>query len=751
MTNRARFVLSTVVVFAAAAAGFWQSALTAQAPQAPEVTFQVEVNYVDVDTIVTDEQGNFVTGLTRDDFEVFEDGKPQKVEMFSYVEIPVERTDGFVFMGRPVTSDARSNRQALTGRVYVIVLDDLDISPIRTGLVKRLARDFVEKYLGANDAAAVIYTSGRADASQDFTSNRQLLLAAIDKFVGRRFRSLTLDKLDRYYQRLANTQTDEEGNIPQRANLAPGGHRLANAEDIERSQRALGVMDTLTNLSEFLAGIRGRRKALVMFSEGIDYPLNDVYGAHIATDIVRATQDAISRAARSNVNFFTIDPRGLAGVTTEFIEMQGSGAPELLGTGPGKGNATVTGDLVPMNAQADLLQELRLSQDSLRTLAEETGGFAAVNTNSFAAAFDRIVDNNSRYYVLGYYPPSHPRDGRFHRIEVRVKRPGLRVSARKGYASPRGKTAAERKRDEDAKRARDRADAKRGAMENASPELRDALNSPIQQSGLSFTVQAAPFRGPQKEGTVGLAIEIDGDRLPFAEQKEKGVFANKLELAFFSVSEQGRAQRATRTEFNLTLRPETYERVKARGLRLNPRLALEPGRYQIRIGLREAFTGQTGSVFYDLIVPDFRKEQLALSGLLLTAPSAQAVMTAHPDPSAPALLAGPATSRREFRTDDTLTVLADLYDNASPRQPRQIDASVALISENGKEAFSARESLTNGPSAPGGNWMAFALKRDIPLKNVPPGSYLLRVEVQVRGSKDAAPAVRETLITVVGS
>ena len=67
------------------------------------MTFQVEVNYVDVDAIVTDEKGNFVTGLTRDDFEVFEDGKPQKVEMFSYVELPVEPPDRFVLLNRPVT------------------------------------------------------------------------------------------------------------------------------------------------------------------------------------------------------------------------------------------------------------------------------------------------------------------------------------------------------------------------------------------------------------------------------------------------------------------------------------------------------------------------------------------------------------------------------------------------------------------------------------------------------------------------
>ena len=77
--------------------------------------------------------------------------------------------------------------------------------------------------------------------------------------------------------------------------------------------------------------MRGRRKAVLFFSEGIDYPINDSFGAHNATDVIRATQDAITMAARANVNYYTIDPRGLVGMTNEFMEMAGGGAPELAG------------------------------------------------------------------------------------------------------------------------------------------------------------------------------------------------------------------------------------------------------------------------------------------------------------------------------------------------------------------------------------------------------------------------------------
>jgi VWFA-related protein len=701
-----------------------------QAP--PSVTFQVEVDYVDVDAIVTDEHGNFVPGLTRDDFEVFEDGAPQKIEMFSFVELPVEPPDRFAALDRPVSSDAKSNARPFDGRVYVIVLDDLDISPLRTSLVKKWARAFVDRHLGSNDMAAVVYTSGRTDATQDFTSDRALLLAAIDKFVGRRLRSAAVEALERHYQRQLTKGLGDRDD-----ELAPDpGAAIADAaapidvRDMERDQRAHAVLDTLKNLGDFLAGVRGRRKAVLLFSEGLEMPMSEIYGIRTSTDVVGAIKDAITSAARSNVNFFALDPRGLIGITTEFIELAGSGAPDV-----------ATGAFGSLSAHQGLMSDIRVSQDTLRTLAEQTGGFAAVNTNALGSALERIVDANSRYYVLGYYPPTQARDGRFHTIDVRVKRPGLRVTARRGYASPRGRTPAERKRDENARRARE---ARRGSLDTTSPELRDALNAPLQQSGLSFSVQAAPFRHTRNSASVALAIEFERESLPFTQPDAAGLVTNSLELSFFGINEDGKAERSTHSQLNLTLRAESFSRVKSGGLRVNPRLTLEPGRYQIRVGARESLGSRAGTVFYDLQVPDFDKDPLMLSGLLITAASAQAAMTAMPDPSAPKLLTGPATSRRTFAPNDTVTVFAEIYDNGARRQPRQIDTAVTLVSESGLEVFGARETIANPGDA--AHWTAYGLSRDIALRDIAPGRYLLRVEAAARGSSN--PAARETLITV---
>jgi VWFA-related protein len=712
------------------------SAQTSQAPRTPPAaTFQVSVNYVDVDVTVTDAQGHFIRGLTRDDFELFEDGKLQKVDTFSYVDIPIERQPRFLVAGRPVTSDVRSNREAAAGRVYVIVLDDLDVSAMRTTQVRKSAREFVEKYFGASDVAAVVSTSGRGDLAQDFTSDPQLLLAAIDKFAGQRMRPAEEERIDYYY----NSQLiHPEDDIVQKNNVKEiNAAAVYDPSDLERGQRAVGVLDSMKNLAEFLGGVRGRRKALLLFSEGLDYPMADAFtDSTSGNEIIRATQDAMTAAALANVNFYTLDPRGLIGMATDLIETTRSGPPAEAGTS----------DIGTWKAGTEaLLSEMNISQNSLRTLAEGTGGFAGVNSNSLVDVFDRIVEANSRYYLLGYNPPAHPRDGRFHKIEVRVTRPGLKVAARKGYPSPHGRSAEERQRDDEAKRLRD---SRKGGANNTSAELRDVLNTPVQHPGLPLTVQAAAFRSTPTEAAVDITVEVDGSRLQFGPPNAKSLVADGLELSLFSLTSAGKAQRGYRSELNLAVLPATYQRIQQYGVRAQQRIALAPGRYQLRVGVRESAGGQAGSVFYDLQVPDFRKDPVMVSGLLLTSVAAQQTLTAQHDAEAEKLLLAPATTRRTFPQSDVLAVLVDIYDNNTSTQPRTIDVAARLVTDSGRDLFTARDSLTNGGTDNAKVWNTYAFTRPIPLKDIPPGRYLLRIEARDRARTNEPPAASETVVTV---
>ena len=173
---------------------------SAQQQPAPSATFQVEVNFVDIDAVVTDERGNFVSDLTKDDFELLGEGKPQDIAAFSLVDIPAPIAASRARAVPTAPSDVKSNAQPISGRLYVIVLDDLNVSPLRSKVVVDAARQLIERHFGPDDMAAITYTSGRTDGAQEFTSERASLLAAIDKFQGRKLRSTVIEKADQYFQ-----------------------------------------------------------------------------------------------------------------------------------------------------------------------------------------------------------------------------------------------------------------------------------------------------------------------------------------------------------------------------------------------------------------------------------------------------------------------------------------------------------------------------------------------------------------------
>jgi len=682
----------------------------------PEVTFKTEVNYIDVDVAVSDKQGQVVSDLVKDDFQVLEDGKPQRIETFSYVDLPIESPVRQSFMNRPVYLDVKNNAQATAGRLYVIVLDDLGTSIFRTASVKQAARLFVERYMSAHDVAAIVCTSGRADVTQMFTDDSRLLLGAIEKFEGQKLRSGAFDAIDRSFEMAG-------------LDLSAGASNVSSDEQSERAHRALRVLDNLARIVDFMSNVRGRRKALVLLSEGIDYPMDDIFTAPRASDVQLSIRDVVRAAARANVVLYGIDPRGLVGMTSEEIEI--GAFPE---TSPSRDPLT-SGAVNPLDLRA-FADEMRVSQNSLRWLADETGGFAVLNTNTFDGAFDRIVRANSSYYVLGYYPPTHPRDGKFHKIEVRVKRPDATVFSRKGYVDPKGPLP--------------KNDASAVSSSLPSPNLLAVMSSPMQQGGVTMTAQASAFRGASVGSTsVALALEVDINQMHFtptlSTDKQTTTYNDDVEVSYISVNQEGK-QFATRNELTLRLRPESYDVMRQRGMRSNSRLALVPGRYQVRIGVRDS-GGAVGTIFYDLDVPDFSKPALSMSGLLLSVSSAPATPTVLQDKTVSAdQLPWPATTQRVFTRTDTLAMYSEIYDAISNSVPHRLDVTTSLYANDGRQVFVAHDSFEAGGRSAA---TTYTHAKQIPLSDIGPGLYLLRVEAAPTAQlKGAAPVKQEAFITI---
>ena len=580
-----RILLCVLTIALAGANGEVRGQSPVPPPQQPPITFRAEVNYVEVDARVLDAAGKFVTGLTAADFQVFEDGRPQKVTTFSLVNIPVERTERPLFASKPIEPDVRTNLQTADGRIYVLVLDDLHTAALRSQRIKAAARMFIERYVGANDLVAVVHTSGRSDAGQEFTTSQARLLAAVDKFMGRKLTSSTLNMI---------------GDVQNRAGTALASDPAVDLDDKERGYNARNALDSVRNLSTYLGNIRGRRKALVFFSEGIDYNVDNMFSDQIteASAVVAATRDMIAAATRANVAVYAVDPRGLGAEFDELASVQSFPDDTSLGLG--------------MSA---IFNEVRLAQDSLRVMGEETGGFAVVNRNDFGNAFQRIVDDNSSYYVMGYYSTNDRRDGRFRKIEVRLaNRPGLTVRARKGYVAPRGKAP-------EAKPVTATKDA-------ASPELREALDSPLPLPTLPLAMTASVFKGPSQKGSVVISTYIAGSAIPLAESD--GMFKNDLEVLGIASDGKGKSFNTGRNTVNLNMKPDTAKRLQATGFRVIQALELDPGRYNLRVAVREGNTRKAGSVTFDLVVPEFTKAPLTMSDIALTSALSGVAPTIRP-------------------------------------------------------------------------------------------------------------------------
>lgn len=673
------------------------------AAQSPVPQFKVAVDYVHVDVAVTDGSGAFVRDLKANDFEIYEDGRLQQVASFAFIEAP--RPEPAAPTGKhslpAAESDVVTNDVEAAGRVYVLVLDDLHVDALRSGRVKQAAREFVEQHLGSRDLAAVIHTSGRADANQDFTSRRSLLLAAIDKFTGRKLRSRVLEALDAYQQRSSSGS---------RADVRL--ERATDPRDAERADQAQRTLKTLANLADVLTRTPGRRKTVLLISEGIDYPLQEgvtqtesgltAFTSSYAPEVLRNLKQAVGAAARANLNIYSLDPRGVATTGADTIEV--SSFPENPQLG-----------LTPEAFQ----QDLRDAQASLKTLSEETGGIASVSSNDFAAVFDRIVSDSGTYYMLGYQSSNRRADGTFRRIEVRVKRAGVQIRSRSGY-----RAAETSKRDPQLLPA---------AVE-PSAVLRDALNAPLPVATLPLTMFAAPFRGSTQE-SVAVGIEMDARRFGFG-QKD-GLFTDKVEVALIALDAQGKFKVGDRQTVQLQLKPETHAAVQARGLRVFFRLNLPPGRYQLRAAATEAGSGATGTMFYDLQIPEFHKVPLAISGLAIASTRTASVPTPRLDPVFQASLPSPPTVARTFSPDETLTVLFEVY-RRGPSGAAGVDLTTTVRDEAGAVRFKSDELVTTDKVT--GGEAGFGYTVPIPLNAMPPGPYVLRVEARPRSSSEQAVA-----------
>jgi VWFA-related protein len=372
-------------------------------------TFVVKIDLVTTDAIVRDSKGQFIADLTKDEFEVYEDGVKQDIISFNLVHggrsysliapPPPPQPEGIILPPARPTNDA-------AGRIFLLFVDDLHLDFRNTGRIRDLFKRIAKNLIHDGDMFGIVST-GPSSLAIDLTYDHKRLDEALKKIAG-------------------------NGLKPSDIINGPEGSQGPS----EVRYRAHVAFSTLMDILDKLEKVHNRRKAVIYVSEGYDFnPFPEarmgedpVFGGRFgqtreeaqqdpSTDLMKQGQqfadadlqrelaEVVRTANRANATVYSIDPRGLVG-------------------GP---------DLDENLDPVEWGNYIRKSQDSLRVLADETGGLAVVNQNDFDRALKRIDAETSDYYMLGYYSTNPDPLRRRRAIEVKVKRPNVEVKSRKAY------------------------------------------------------------------------------------------------------------------------------------------------------------------------------------------------------------------------------------------------------------------------------------------------------------------------------
>ena len=351
----------------------------AAAEQVQQPSFRAAIQLIEVDVHVTDKSGRFITGLSQEDFDVMEDGEPQRIALFSLVHLATRDGQIEPLGATPFAVTADQNR-AVAGRTYIMLLDGPAAARDHVQRMRSVARHFLDLAFGPGDQMAVTfvkskflkYVEGHEDqmVEQPFTTDRRAIEAAVDR-------------------------------------LAPDTRVALGVEGIIRTY------ETIRDISNRLSTMGGRRKELVWIGGQVPLdPTKRFSTQKRAAEIASADSGAIRSANRANVAIYPIDLLGLTNRMTGPRDLQ-------------------------MGRNGEELKRMA----GLRVIAEDTGGEAVVGTNNYEQMFAQIASHTSAYYLLGYQASGTRCDGRFHAITVRVKRADAAVRARRGYVAPEPKNA----------------------------------------------------------------------------------------------------------------------------------------------------------------------------------------------------------------------------------------------------------------------------------------------------------------------
>jgi len=652
-------------------------------PQPP--VFKTGINFVRVDVIITDKNGNTVPDLRQSDFEVVEDGKPQTIETFKLVKLDGGVTPTADGPPRAIRTDYDEESEAARDdvRLFAIFLDDYHVRRGASMVVRDPLSTFIETQLGPSDMIGLMYPLQPLESLR-MTRNHEAVIKGVQQFLGRKFEYQPKNEFEDKY-----------------------AHYPTEVVELIRNQVS---MSAIKGLITHMGSLKEGRKSLILVSEGFSNMLPPQMRNQMATipgsgnpqafdplagandpnedrasffagaDMQTELREIYDTANRNNVAIYAVDPRGLA--VSEFDIDEN------------------------INLQTDR-QYLASTMDTLRTLSENTDGRAIVNRNDLVAGMKQILRDTSAYYLLGYNSTQALADGKFHEIKVRVKRPGLQVRARKGYWALDAEAAA-----------RATAPAKPGAP----PAVQAALapvNTPARarvirtwigtargengKTKVTFVWEPAPkapgerdtTRGDQQPARVSL-MAVGPDNSPYFRGRVPDVvLASAVPATSAATNGTGGA-----------------------APRLPARVSFEakPGKMQLRVSVEGAGSEVLDSEIREITVPDLTSPQTTIgTPELFRARTVREFQQLKGDADAVPIAV------REFSRTDRLLIRVPAY-GAGTAVPA---LTARLLNRTGQPMLDLAVAASTSPSG--------EAQIELPLAGLAPGEYLVEVKAAGEG------------------
>ncbi|MGB8507475.1 MAG: VWA domain-containing protein, partial [Pyrinomonadaceae bacterium] len=617
MRKSASFALALLLTIQAQSILFAQTRIEPQnKPPEKEDVVRITSNLVQIDVSVTDKKGRPVADLKDEDFEIYEDGRPQKITNFSFVSGgATSRPAPGALSGSTARNRADSTatdvapapperlRPEQVQRTVALVVDDLGLSFESVHFVRLALKKFVDEQMQPGDLVAIIRTGAGVGALQQFTSDKRVLYAAIERVKwnsrGRggvaAFAPIEDNPLDDIKKRPAHPGSGEI--TPQTPDTTSDRERTSRAayNDFKESIFSVGTLGALNYIIRGLRNLPGR-KSVVLLSDSIAlFDSNDSNNFRT----VQAMRRLTDLANRASVVIYTIDPRGIpplnltAADNTTGLTTLGNGAVVPASSGPAL--------MQTLNSRTN---DYWKSQNGLGYLALQTGGFFVFNNNDVGLGIKKVLDDSKSFYLIGYRPEESTFDAqtgrrRFHEISVKLKRPDLVVRTRTGFF---GFTNDE---------------TRLASAGSTGEQLMNAIASPFASGDIDLRLTSIFLSEPENGSFMRSFIYVDGHSLKFEEQPD-GSYKSTVDVLAMTFDDGGMpVDNRLRTE-SVTVKREQYRTALQQGLIFGINLPVKrAGAFQLRIAVRDAVSGRVGSANQYIEVPDVKKDRLTLSGIYL--------------------------------------------------------------------------------------------------------------------------------------